>query len=457
MSFSLTPVKIVPWIFTVKNDCQVQMSEQLFTHLQLKENLDLKITLGKKTITTTVQTVEMAADEILLPEKMITEFCLPLQSYKFQAMYLAESHTLKLGPMVGLLTNFTSNKHEEPHFRTIHSFCEELHHGITMQGGFFYVFSYDKFLNEGYYLDDGKWILFEPPLPDVIYNRIHSRRLEQKDSYKHFRKRLEQLMIPIFNDRFLSKWEVYEQLSEERHLFPYIPETKIFSKEHLHDFIQKYETVFLKPIHGSQGRNIIKVIKEMEYLYTFQTSLTDQSDQLGNKYSLDEIYPLIKPILHNRIYIIQQGLSLVTHQSCAIDFRVLCHKNQTDHWEITSIVARIAAEQEFVSNIAKGGTITRPLNVLRTCLDRRKSLEVLAQMKELALETASVISSHSAGITGELGIDIGVDLDGRLWLIEVNSKPSKNFDDGLGKIRPSAKAIIQFCAKLGFETEPLKE
>ncbi|MFJ5715046.1 YheC/YheD family protein [Neobacillus sp. NPDC093127] len=457
MSLSLTPIKIVPGKPTDRNNFLVQMSNQLFILLKIKEIRDLNITLGQKTITATVKTVDLAANEIILPENMIIDFCLPLQCYKFQAMYLADGHTLKLGPVVGLLTNFTSKKHEEPHFRSIHTFCEELHHGLTEQGGFFYVFAYDQFLNEAYYLVDGKWIPFELPLPDVIYNRIHSRRLEQKESYKQFRTRLEQLMIPIFNDRFLSKWEVYEQLSNERQLSAYIPETKLFSKEHLNDFIQKYETVFLKPIHGSQGRNIIKVKKERENHYTFQSSITNQIDNVEEGGTLDEIYQLVKPILHNQIYIIQQGLDLVTHQACAMDFRILCHKSLTNHWNITSTVARIAADGEFVSNIARGGTITRPLMALSNCLGRTKSLAILEMMKELALETASVISSRSAGITGELGIDIGVDHDGRIWIIEVNSKPSKNFEDDVGKIRPSAKAIIQFCTELGFETKSLKE
>jgi hypothetical protein len=75
----------------------------------------------------------------------------------------------------------------------------------------------------------------------------------------------------------------------------------------------------------------------------------------------------------------------------------------------------------------------------------------------LAIETAETICSSSAGITGELGIDIGVDPKGELWIIEVNSKPSKNFEDGGGKIRPSAKALIQFCTSLAFESTMIKE
>ena len=452
MSFSLTPIKLIPKKLTDIDDGHIQISNHLFTHLQLKKNRELNITLGKKTITRKIQTIEMAANAIQLPEHLIKEFDLPIQCYRFQSMLLPESHTLKLGPVIGLLTDFPTIKMEEPHFRSIHLFCEELHHGITEHGGFFYVFSYDKFSIQGYYFENGKWIPAQLPLPDVIYNRIHSRKLEHTEHFKQFRQKLDQFMIPFFNDRFLSKWEVYEQLKDENHLTPYIPETNIFSKESFYDFAQKYDTIFLKPIHGSQGRNIIKLKKEADHHYSLQTSLTPLTDSFNKRYSLEDIYQQIKQLLHNRIYIIQQGITLITHELRAMDFRVLCHKNQNNHWSVTSTVARIAAEKEFVSNLARGGTISRPLNALRTCMSRQQTLEVLALMKELALETVLVISHHSKGITGELGIDIGIDQDGKPWLIEVNSKPSKNFEDGLEKIRPSTKAIIQFCTKLAFDS-----
>lgn len=458
MSFPLTQVTVQARKPKNKNDSIVQISNQLFTSLGLKRNFLLKIKLGKKTVQTTVQTVELdQKDLMLIPENILINFCLPIQSYKFQAIYRTDFQTLELGPLIGLLTDFPSKKQEEPHFRSIHAFCEELHQVITDTGGFFFVFSYDEFLNQGYYLMNGKWSPFEHPIPDVIYNRIHSRKLEHSEQFRHFRNRIETLQIPLFNERFLSKWEVYNQIFQEKHLLPYIPKTKIYTKEHLFELAQEYETVFIKPVHGSQGRNIIKLTKEDENHYTLQSSITSLNNNSSNKVFLDEIHHLIKPFLHNRFYLIQQGVELASHESCSMDFRVLCHKNLNNHWQVTSVVARVAASDEFVSNIARGGRILRPLTVLRTSVGTKKSLEVLALMKELALETASIISNSSTGITGELGIDIGVDQDGKPWIIEVNSKPSKNFEDGLGKIRPSAKALIQFCTLLAFDSLMEKE
>ena len=98
-----------------------------------------------------------------------------------------------------------------------------------------------------------------------------------------------------------------------------------------------------------------------------------------------------------------------------------------------------------------------PVNALKDSMSRSDAKMLLTEMKELAIETAIIIERESSGITGELGIDIGIDQEGNPWLIEVNSKPSKNFEDGQMKIRPSAKAIIQFCAKLALDSTPEME
>jgi glutathione synthase/RimK-type ligase-like ATP-grasp enzyme len=457
MSFSLTSIQIVPKKLTDKDKNVIQMSDQLCKQLQLNQHSELNITIGRKTIPAIVQTVDLPDYTILFSEDFMESFYLPIHPIKFKAMIVPECQTLKLGPVAALLTDSIEHKTNGPKFRSIHLFCEELQQGLSEDGGFFYVFSYEQFLSQGYYLEDGQWTAAQLPAPDVIYNRIHSRAREFKKDFKDFREKVKRLLIPFFNDRFLSKWEVYEHLKSERNLDSYLPETKLFSKDRFYELAQKYNTLYLKPIHGSQGRNIIKVTRGTDSHYSLETSLKSLTAKQAGLFSLDELFQQIKPLIHNRIYIIQQGIPLLSYQSSSMDFRVLCHQNLDNVWRATSTVARIAADQEFVSNLARGGTLTRPLNALRTCISDKKSLEVLAQVKELALETASIISRNSKGIVGELGIDIGVDQEGKPWLIEVNSKPSKNFEDGLTKIRPSAKAIIQFCTILAFDTAVIKE
>jgi glutathione synthase/RimK-type ligase-like ATP-grasp enzyme len=455
MSDNLASIKIVPYGTEDISEGQICMSSHLIQRLGIHPKQNIRICLGKRM--TKVKVAEIAnvpRNEIHLHENFLNEFLIGFQNHKFLAKYDQTNEMIYIGPIIALVTEIPSiQEDQEPNFGSIHTFCKELNQFVTKSGGFFYVFHYCDFSEEsvnGYYFDDNKWVSAKLPLPDVVYNRIHSRRSEQTRLFKTFRNVLEQFSIPMFNDRFLSKWEVYQHLIQENSIHPFMPETRLLSQENFYELIDQYESLFIKPIHGSQGRNIIKLVKEEEHIL-LQTSKAPEQNHLTKKYLKKDVFYQLKPYLHNRIYIIQQGIPLLHFEDKTMDFRVLVHKNHRNLWEATSLVARISAEQQFVSNLAKGGKIMKPLQVLTSFFKKETAVQLISLMKELAIHAAEIISHNTNGITGELGIDIGIDDSGMPWIIEVNSKPSKNFEDKVTKIRPSAKAIIQFCTKLAID------
>ncbi|WP_462408894.1 YheC/YheD family endospore coat-associated protein [Neobacillus sp. Marseille-QA0830] len=457
MALSLTSFMIKEEDSLSPMDGFVQISRLLLEELNIKLDRQVKIILGRKEIITEFHAIDSAAKELVMPKKMMKAFGLPVQNCRLSGKFVPNQNTIHLGPVIGLLTDFKLGGKIEPDFRSIHAFCEELDQWIREMGGLFYVFSHDQFPSQGYYFENGKWNAATLPLPDVVYNRIHSRKLEHSNSFKQFRNVLGQWGIPIFNDRFLSKWEVYLELNSAIHLSPYLPETNILSKESLIEMIQKYETVFIKPVHGSQGRNIMKLTKTGQNTFTLISSAKKPAEFFEINLSPSELYQHIKPLVQNRIFIVQQGISFLAYQDCPIDFRVLCHKKPDHSWKATSMIARVAARNDFVSNLARGGSVMKPLAALMACMDRKKSIQSLGWIKELACKTAENIGNTSQGLVGELGIDIGVDASGKPWLIEVNSKPSKSFEDHKGKIRPSAKAITAICTTLAFDFMTDKE
>lgn len=358
----------------------------------------------------------------------------------------AKSKSLPNIPVIALLTEIKEDN--GPDFGKVHSFCEELHQGVSELGGSFYVFSLKGFSDEGvegFFYDDNEdgWKKGFFPFPAVIYNRVSSRRTEISKGFNGFLNKLDALGIKIFNHRFLSKWETHESLLKEDHLHPFIPETHLYSESLLESMLEKHDELYIKPVHGSQGRNIIQITKNDGMINASLSSMS--AKDLPAYKNVSELGRAFAPIVGKRLCIIQQGIQLSELNGRKLDFRVLCHKNAQQFWKVTSIVARVSAEQFFVSNIARGGEVMKPGHTLVLIFGKEQARHQLALMKELALETAEVISKYAEGLTAELGIDIGIDIKGNLWLIEANSKPSKNFEERSTKIRPSTKAIIDHC------------
>src|SRR5690606_32609497 len=84
---------------------------------------------------------------------------------------------------------------------------------------------------------------------------------------------------------------------------------------------------------------------------------------------------------------------------------------------------RLGRQGRIVSNLHQGG---RPaaLAPILTELFGDDGPRLLAELGSLALRVAQGVQSF-APRAGELGVDLGVDREGKAWLIEVNPKPGR--------------------------------
>jgi glutathione synthase/RimK-type ligase-like ATP-grasp enzyme len=344
-----------------------------------------------------------------------------------------------------------SETNETVHFGSIHDFCSELAEYAKQKGILFYVTSLSIYTeNEplGYVWENGTWIKAPVPLADCIYNRIHSRKTEHSLKFQQFIHHLQNNDIPIFNKQFLNKWEVYCALANYDYLLPYLPETQLFtSKQTLEEFLTKYKTIFIKPIHGSQGKKIFRIQQAEEYYLLDYSTFSAEKEQLYP--SVSALFLALKERIKHPV-IIQKGLQLQTYENRPLDFRLLCHRINESKWQVTSSVTRVASEGNFVSNAAQGGEILQLNDILNKLYGPKTSRLQKKFLKELAIEIATALSGAIDGLYGEFGVDLALDRDGKPWVIEVNTKPSKNFDTPFStkQIRPSVKAIIDYCIYL---------
>jgi glutathione synthase/RimK-type ligase-like ATP-grasp enzyme len=455
--FSATTVTLLP-SNEIKELADIQVSRRLLAYLNLKTNEEITLFFGLTSVPVNITSIDEKEFIIRCSEALFSHLSLPAGAHSLHCDYFPSENKLVLGPIVALLTEIKEQAHPVS-FGTLSSFCEELALLAQSSACFFYVTSlslWKKERIEGYYYENELWKKAAMPFPNVVHNRIHSRKTEQNQSFQMLQQSLQKHGIPCFNKRFLNKWEVYETLQLAPHLQPYVPPTRLFlNKQVLKEALELYSVVFVKPAFGSQGRHIFKIRKEEnEYILDY----TSFEDDIQNRYpSVGSLFQSIKKQIKQKPYIVQQGLDLYTFDKRPLDFRILCHMDPYNKWKVTSAVARVSSKEQFVSNIAFGGEICKIDDVLQHTFDSKTTLHIKKLLAELALETAKCISQSYDGLFGELGIDIAIDKDGNPWIIEVNSKPSKEFlpVSSAKTIRPSVKSVLQYCIHIA--QQPHKE
>lgn len=437
----------------LENDYLV-LGEKLVKQWKIPTNHPLKLHFGS--IRHTVKVITLAKfDGVRMSQELADKMgVLPKSSLRL--IYRPQSSTLHFGPLLGVLISRDYPGAPERPFGPITLYCKELVHACQLQGAYVYFFTTDHIgsssnkLTAWVYGDS--WKQIQVPIADVFHNRLTSRKLENKPSVQHFLKEVKSRHgSHFFNEKFLDKTEVFDAIGRNASVSRYLPESHLLKNfTGFKSMCTKYPTVFLKPVRGSLGKGIIRVSKLDNGTYqTLSTQVGGSKKQIYP--NLAKLFSSLSGKMKSTRYQIQQGLTLIEIDRRPVDFRALVQKDLNGKWRVTSIVARIAGGQHFVSNLARGGTLSTVKDAaFRSSLPSSAKGKIGARLKKAALDIAQGVDANIPYHFGELGIDLAVDVNSRIWLIEVNSKPSKNDNTPLGggKIRPSVKQVIDYARYL---------
>ncbi|WP_150267224.1 YheC/YheD family protein [Paenibacillus tepidiphilus] len=370
--------------------------------------------------------------------------------------YSPGSRTLRLGPLIGVMVSRDHPDNPDRLFGPITMFCRELTNACHAQGAYVYFFTPDVLETrstsiQGWVYDEG-WRKLSLPVADVINNRLTTRKVENKPSVQHFLADVKSRYgTHFFNEKFLDKTEVFEALAHDPALQRYLPESHALQGfAILKKMCNSYSSVFLKPVRGSLGKGILRISRDESGGYRL-LSTTPLGTRRQTYPSLTKLFQSIAPKMKTTRFQIQQGLTLMEIGRRPVDFRALVQKNGTGKWAVTSIVARTAGNNHFVSNLARGGSLSPVREAVgKSNLPAGIKESVQIQLPRAALAIARGVETYIPAHFGELGIDLALDQSGRIWLLEVNSKPSKNDNTPLNetKIRPSVKQMILYCRYL---------
>jgi hypothetical protein len=217
-----------------------------------------------------------------------------------------------------------------------------------------------------------------------------------------------------------SKWLKHLALSEVEILRRFLPETRLLSRFSLQALLRKYSIIYLKPVIGSEGHGIIRVVRESNGY------LIKHSDEEFNLV-LDEnqLIPVLKRLTHGRKYIIQQGIDLMTIEGRPLDFRILLLRPE-NQWLLMGIMGKWGPKDQIVTNRRRGGeAITLDEALQRGFgLESEKIDRIRSNLAKIGFIAAKVLQRKFN--VREAGIDVAIDSNLKIWILEVNTTPLFN-------------------------------
>lgn len=207
-------------------------------------------------------------------------------------------------------------------------------------------------------------------------------------------------------------------LVRKRSLAPYLLKTNILNRNRLETYLNRFRTVFLKPVYGRGGKGVIKVRRNGSRYRLHQGKRAIMLH--GKRYLLNKV----KRSTSGKPYLIQKGVKLLSLRGRPVDFRVLMFKPQNE-WLFMGIMGRLASPNRIVTNYSAGGKAITLKEALRDSgLSNSKCEYVEKKLISLGYKVAQAFSRVSK--VRKIGIDVAIDKKLNIWILEPNTDPGYN-------------------------------
>ncbi|MGI6435911.1 MAG: YheC/YheD family protein [Syntrophomonadaceae bacterium] len=363
-------------------------------------------------------------------------------------IYHSDARSLCIGPVIGVLVSSLRAGGKPIRFES-RMYKEMIKHA-RQRGGLVFLFSYHgtskhKDLVEGVTTDNkGQWVQGVYPRPDIVYNRIRKRKIEKRPEIQALLKQYDDdPHLFLFNSRYLSKWEVYMAASTVPMVSSLFPFTLQFSRQNLEILLERYGQVLIKPDMGSLGKGIIKVQALSDRNFRFAASSAPLA--WTNCRSINDLYiALRKQSAIPEDFLLQQVVDLCRLKGRIFDVRAQFQKDGMGSWVITGAAVRVAGKDQFVTHIPNGGRAEDYQRVIRRIF-RHPAIKTALddQLAYICRHVPVLLEKRLELNLGIVSMDIAIDHQGKMWILEVNSKPS-SFDE-VDIRRKHNRLLIDYC------------
>ena len=278
---------------------------------------------------------------------------------------------------------------------------------------------------EGYFYEDEKWKKKQIGFPSIVYDRLPNRKVAQARPILHIKNKLQkEYGVPFFNPGFFRKTEIFEMLARNPVTVHYLPETiaqPTFSQ--VFEFLHTHKFAYLKPEDESLGAGILKCLYHRG-TKLYYASFYENGARIMR--SFDRLETLLEATIGHRQlsdYLIQSGIQLLQQNGRPFDFRIHTNRDKTGKWQVSALAVKIAAKGAPTTHIKYGGEIQILEKLDFPDEKKRKWRDILYTA---ALQMSEVIEKEQEGFVGEIGFDVGMDQNEKIWIFEGNAKPGRS-------------------------------
>ncbi|MBC5635701.1 YheC/YheD family protein [Ornithinibacillus sp. BX22] len=410
------------------DETKLKLNSSLNAKLQINQIKYTNLRFGHRVTEVSIEIDDSLKDnEILLAESLVDKLKLPVEC---RYNILVKNNELIFGPFIGI---FLGEKETVvlKKLRFLNSYIlryQEIN-------GVVFAFTLENInkadlLVEGYYYNPklDTWEKATLPFPAAIYKRSTFTK-EWREYFGIF------YGNKLFNYNTFDKWNMYERLQQFPEALDLLPRTVLYQdSENLVDFLNEWGNIYIKPINGKKGLGIFNVLKE-DNKYCVKTREKEANVQ-WDFLNEDELLTFMRSKLETKgiTYIMQNTIDIHINQK-VLDFRVGMDKDKHGNWQNIMLVSRISGENSIVSNRAiSGGEIQRVSDVLKNIYGYEEE-KVKFYEREL-VRNAKLVSEfleRTGLLIGKLAFDFAIDTNGRIWIIEINSRyPDDSLANKLG-------------------------
>ncbi|MEX3714865.1 YheC/YheD family protein [Cytobacillus horneckiae] len=274
---------------------------------------------------------------------------------------------------------------------------------------------------EFYNKDADRWESSTFLLPELVYDRCYYQEDFHSKQCQAIVNWMKQSGKTIFLGMGLpNKLEIYRTLKQSS-LSPYLPKSEPFTSAK--SFIAQLKTdkqLVLKPINGSQGKGIYVVQLLNDNLII---STDKQEKHISQTMSVKSATNWLTKLTRKYQYFIQPLLYLKNENNQPFDLRIFLQKDEKGVWNELSRGMRTGKTDGIISNLSAGGSITSFTEWVNTLPSKQRAF-LKEELEDILSKLPDLLESIFPPLF-EIGIDIGIENNGAIWILDINSKPGR--------------------------------